>query len=237
MRAVIPSVRYADYLAVVLPVWIRFLPARVLAVVTTPEDRDTQAVAASLDVPVCVTDAWTRNGAVFNKALALDEAFGFAPGYRPAPSRGETCLALDADVVPFGRFPDRATLADDTLYGCARYESLTPEMLEAHRSGELPREDLQLIAPRLRGEKRPQLTPHTEQAVRDCGRQALGYFQLFRYRPGVGFGSSRTAGKYDLDFRAHFTSRRGLTECYVLHLGEQSRANWRGRVLPPWKEA
>src|SRR5690606_37733393 len=78
VRVVIPSVNYADFLADTLPAWQAFLPRDAkIAVVTTPEDRETQAVAASCDVPCCVTDVWTRDGAIFNKGSALDLAFGF----------------------------------------------------------------------------------------------------------------------------------------------------------------
>jgi hypothetical protein len=81
------------------------------------------------------------------------------------------------------------------------------------------------------------ITENTPANVLETGARCLGYFQLFRWRPGVGFGHYKTAGKYDLDFRTHFRRRVGLSDMYVLHLGEQNRRNWRGRIVPRWKEA
>lgn len=236
MRVVIPSVNYADFLAETLPAWRAFLPSNArLAVVTTPEDRETQAVAASCGVPVCATDIWTRAGATFNKGAALDLAFGFAPGWTTAPSVRETCLSIDGDVYPFGAFPARHRLDDVTLYGCARYHCESREELMAHVHGARPRESYQVILTRVRGEPNASLGP-SEDAVTGA-RTCLGYFQLFRYRPGIVFGPSKTAGKYDLDFRRHFTRRQPLKGIYVFHLGEQNRANWRGRVVAPWGSA
>ena len=97
MRAVIVSVRYADFLSVTLPSWKAFLPKGTLTVVTAPNDAETIGVARRLKVPVYTTDAWTsmdpscHTGATkvhFNKALALDHSLGLH-GNRPAPALGE----------------------------------------------------------------------------------------------------------------------------------------------------
>lgn len=230
MRAVLPSVQYADFLAVTLPAWLACLPARSLAVVTAPEDTATARVAADYGVPCLITDAWRRpvpvanprpGGPVFNKGLALDEAFGFVPGLRDAPAPGECCLSLDADVYPAGVFPAEAAIAADTLYGCPRYEARTPEALRAALAGRVG----PLIPPR--GTPRA-WTPE------ETGVRCLGFFQLFRYRPGLRFGSYWNAGQYDKAFRNRFASRRAVQGFSVLHLGEMQQANWSGRVVPAW---
>lgn len=237
MRIVIPSVHYADYLSVTLPAWRAFRPAADITVVTAPNDTETPRVVGSVPGVRClVTDAWTRpvptmNGepgrVVFNKALAMDEAFGFVPGCTDPPRLKEYCLALDADVYPFGIWPQDAKRSD-TLYSCPRYECLTRDELLAHQAGRTTTADLHLIPPKIRGDAYARLTSMTpEQAAARC----LGYFQLFRYLEGRRFGSYRTAGKYDMEFRHQFAQRRGLTSVYVLHLGEQNRQNWQGRVL------
>lgn len=232
MRVVIPSVRYADFLAVTLPAWLACLPSSArVTVATTSDDIATQDVALSAGARVCVTDAWTRDGAPFNKGSALDEAFGFARGYTHRPSTGEACLSIDADVYPFGVFPDREHLAADVLYGVTRYHCETPDALARHAAGGR-REDLRVIRQRVRGESLPALGAPAEAGA--AARACLGYFQLFRYRPGMTFGASKTAGKYDIDFRRHFAHRAALSGLYVLHLGELDRANWRGRVVAPW---
>ena len=56
MRAVIVSVRYADFLKNTLSAWRKFLPADTLTVVTAQNDADTIAVARRHGVPVYVTD-------------------------------------------------------------------------------------------------------------------------------------------------------------------------------------
>lgn len=225
MRVVIPSVHYADFLAVTLPAWRAWLntvPAQIV-VATRPDCRTDIALARDHGVTV-VTEGWGTPGVRLDKASALDAGFrGVVPG--------EICLAVDADVVPFGRIP--LEIDAGTLYSCPRYACSSPAALEAHQRGDTRREDLRLIPPRRQGDPsgaRP-MTP--VQAARFC----LGYFLLFRYGPGLSFGSFPTAGGYDTYFRKRFLSHVGLTDCYVLHLGDRDRANWRGRILPVWGAA
>lgn len=233
MRVVIPSVNYSDFLADTLPAWKAFLPRNArLVVVTTLEDVDTQRVAAAHGAECCATDVWTRDRATFNKGSALDLAFGFIPGWTHPPSERESCLSVDADVYPFGICPDRGMLRTGVLYGCPRFQCDTREDLLAHVEGRAPRDAYQVILTRVRGEPNARLG--TSQDLVTGAMTCLGYFQLFRYRPGIVFGPSKTAGKYDLDFRRHFDHRQAVLDCYVLHLGEQNRENWRHRVVAPW---
>lgn len=234
MRVVMPSLSYGDFAAVTLPAWRAFLPDAALALVTSPDDRESQDVAAALGVDCVVTDAWRADGAVMNKAAALDLAFGFRGDERPCPALHEVCISVDADVYPFGVLPAPASLAPTTLYGCARYQCDTPEELAAHIRGETARSVLRLLPPRVRGESSPSQMASMSPTL--AGQRALGFFQLFLYRPGIAFGSYPTAGKYDLEFRRHFAHRVGLWSVYCLHLGELNRANWRGRVVPRWGE-
>lgn len=232
MRVVIPSVQYADFLSDTLPACRALLPRARITVVTAPHDRETQAIARTHGAGVCVSDVWTRDGAIFNKAAALDVAFGFQPGFTEAPRLGETCLSLDADAYLCGTWPAKGTIRKRTLYGCPRYWCRTPADLVAHRDGLIPRDQLEVILTRARGESIPRTGTSADAAA--AARMCLGYFQLFRYTPGIAFGQSKTAGKYDLDVRVHFRRREGLEGLYVLHLGESQRANWRGRVVAPW---
>jgi hypothetical protein len=241
VRIVIPSVRYADFLAVTLPAWRAFLPDAALTVVTAPGDRATIAIARAAGATVLVTDIWTRpvpvphnptdEPVVFNKAGALDEGFGFT-GSRSPPALGEWCLALDSDLVPFGPWPTHLSKDLDTLYGCPRYVCKTPASLRSHQRGTRPRARLRLIEARpwFHHPYRATITGSPVNAARRC----LGYFQLFRYRPGRQFGHSRTAARYDLDFHHHFARRVGLTDLYLLHLGSVGRDNWEGRTTATW---
>ncbi len=210
MRIVVPAVDYADFLAVTLPAWRRLFPAADLIVVTAPRDRRTAAIARDLGVGLVVTDAWHRDGAAFNKAAALDEAFGFA-----GLEAGALCLALDADVYPAGALNLEA-LDAGVLYGCDRFYCPTAATLER----QIRRPDPELLDRMTRGAR------------------GAGYFQAFRARPDLTFGSYKNAGYYDLDFHRHFAGGvEALEGFYVLHLGRKSGKNWSGRTLPTWGAA
>jgi len=210
VRVVIPSVDYADMLAATLPAWRRLLPAADLIVVTAKHDRATFKIARSSGAALLVTDAWYREGAAFNKARALDEAFEFRE--RPA---GEVCIAIDADVYPFGAFnPD--AIADGVIYSVDRFYIDTPATL----ARQVARPD------------RITLQRMTE------GRRGPGYFQAFRSRPDLTFGSHDDAGFYDLMFHRHFVGGVAVLEGFAVgHLGRKSGKNWRGRTLPKWGAA
>lgn len=231
MRVVIPSVNYGDLLAVTLPAWRRLLPRARFTVVTSPLDAETLDVCERNHTRAVVTDVWTAAGAKFNKGGALDLGFGFnAAG---APGHGETCLSIDADVYPFGSFPD-GRLAKRNIYGCPRYVCWTPEELEGHAAGVRPLADFPLILPRQRGQAYALETMPSARTTAAAGKRCLGFFQLFRYTPGLAFGHSRTAGKCDIVFRNQFEHWQVLPDFYVLHLGESTRANWAGRLIGRW---
>jgi hypothetical protein len=235
MRVVIPSLHYGDFLAVVLPAWQRMLPVATVTVVTSAADVESQAVARAARADLCVTDAWAADGAILNKAAAMDVAFGIAPGHAAQPTAGELCLALDADVYPVGTFPADQTFRPDALYGCPRYQCPSPADLTRHLRGKTHRAELPLIPPKVRGQSHVMIRNTRSNALASA-QSCLGYFQLFRFRPGLAFGSYPSAGKYDLCFRDQFRTRVALWDPYVLHLGEQNRANWRGRVIGRWPE-
>jgi hypothetical protein len=232
VRIVVPSVDYADFLETTLPAWKATFPHAAITVVTAPRDVATRDVADKFGARVYATDAWWCEGRSFNKGRALDEAFGFVRSLRPAPAAGEWCLAVDADVFP------RGTLTSDVrpgvLYGVPRYEARTPEDLQLHLTAG---KRLKLIPPRMRGEDRPGDRPrpaHRRATSETTALACLGYFQLFRYRDDVLFGDSQTAGGYDRRFANQWKARGVAEGLYVIHLGEMSRSNWRGRTVPRW---
>ncbi len=234
VRIVIPSVDYADYLAVTLPAWQAMFPGAAITIVTAPGDTATQALAIHYGARVVVTSAWYAGGKTFDKASALDEGFGFKRSAVSAPSKGERCIAADADVLPFGFLPQER-LKVNTVYGCARYLCSSMDELEAHRRGKTKRSTLPVMLARYRGMSAPPVLVDADKAsTLKSAKACLGYFQLFRYYPGQTFGSFKTAGKYDLVFRDSFAHKVALWDFYVLHLGEPCRANWRGRVVPAW---
>lgn len=216
MRVVIVSVNYADFLAVTLPAWRALLPLADIRVVTSSADVETQRVAVEggCSHVVVATEAFTRGGAVFNKAAALDVGFAGTPV-------GSWALALDADVYPVGEFPSGLPRMLGWLGSVHRYACETPEHLEEHLAGRRP----------LAAFERIQMWKRSPHRADPAGLQ--GYFQLWRFRLGDRFGSYPTAAKYDVDFGRTFPVRRYLDGLYVLHLGEHRR-NWSGRVTAPW---
>jgi len=228
MIAVIPSVNYADMLAVTLPAWQRALPSARLRVVTSRTDTETQRMCGETGVEAIQTDVWKANGARLNKARALDEAFAVA-----AP--GEVCLSIDADCYPFGTFPDEATLAPGVLYGCVRYLCRSMLELNAHRDGRMPREALPLMGHHLERTGYG-LVANTPAEVARLAGGGPGYFKVWRYG-AQRFGSYPTAGAYDTFFAAKFAEKRPIVDFYVLHLGPSRGRNWAGRLVPQWETA
>ena len=227
------SVDYADFLAVTLPGWVRLCPRGSLAVVTNAEDHDTHQVARNNDVPVFVTDAWTRHDPSFkqdmshwnglwkqrghqgrapilNKALALDESFGFVGDRMPRPHDGGICLSIDADCLPVGALPDPDAIRHDVIYGCRRFDGRS----------DLTCGDEIVLKGRICHSQHRQVT---------C--VGGGYFQLFRYVSGLRFGSYPCADGYDYDFAFGFARGVELDSIHVLHFGE-THVNWEGRKSP-----
>lgn len=233
MRVAIPSVGYADTVGAILPAWQKLIPFASFRVVTSLEDDETARVAAELGAVVVRTDVWTKpvgglENVRFNKAAALDLAL-FHDG---EPNHGESLLSIDADVYPVGMWSG-AYLERNTIYSVPRYLARTTDDLRAHVATGA---DLPLIHARHKGQSAPATALGT--TPREAVAQALaciGYFQLWRHSPGLHFGNSRTAGKYDIDFRNLFPHRACLPGLHVVHLGELDRENWKGRrTLPLW---
>jgi hypothetical protein len=235
MRIVIRSVNYADMLAVTLPQWVRMFPQAVITIATSPQDHETQRVAGENGAHVHATDAWFALGPKkLDGGTAADEAFGFV-AYQAQPLRflqppepGEVCISADCDVYPMGKFP--AELEHGTLYGCGQYLCLDEEAFEDART---TGRRLALILPRKGGESELLYAP-TSNEVRAAARRCIGYTIAWRHQEGRRLGSSKTAGGFDIPFGRKFERHVGLTKFYVLHLGQRSRANWTGRVLPKW---
>jgi hypothetical protein len=223
MRLVIASVNYGDLLRVVLPAWKAIVPS--VSVATSPDDQESQAVAAELGVPVVVTDAWTRSDeghtgkpATFNLGFGVNVALGLRGDLVSPPAEGELCAHVSADCYPFGEMPAESDLRTDTIYGFWRYECLTHGALKAHINGT---RSLSRFA-----------------RLKNSGGMPIGYFQMFRAQPGRRMPSYPTAGKTDTHFAKAFARFEMLSSLYFLHLGPiNNHANWGGRVLPRWEVA
>lgn len=92
------SVDYAEYLMVTGPLWLKGLTS--MTVVTAPTDKRTVQVMRLLNampdrpsLSLFITDAFTRDGASFNKGLAMEEARGLM-------AWEDWILFFDVDVAP-----------------------------------------------------------------------------------------------------------------------------------------
>jgi len=102
------SVNYDDLLAVTLPRNAKLLER--VVVVTTPDDHRTLAVTARVpNAVVYCTDAFTRDGATFNKGLAIEEGLSFM-------GRRGWLLSFDSDVLLPPDFPPQKKLDERVLY-------------------------------------------------------------------------------------------------------------------------
>lgn len=226
MRVVLTSVRYADFLAVTVAAWKACVPAGCLTIATSPDDRESQRIAAVQGLRCCVTDAWGKvdrschSGGPpgFNMALGLDVSLGLIPGaVGTRPEVGEVCAHVNPDCYPFGKWPSDTTFQPDTVYGFWRYDCSTPDDLDAYLTGARSQEQY----PRMRNAK----------------NGPIGYCQIFRYVSGLRFGSYRSAGGFDTDFNGRFTHREMRDDVVLLHLGGRDKRNWAGRMLPVWGSA
>ena len=113
-------VNYAAELAVTLPVWRDSLES--LVVVTIADDRDTMQLCLRAGVGVYRTDAFTRDGAAFNKGRAMNEAIG------SMLTRPQWLCVFDADILPPADWrAATAGIEAGNLYGAARWQDgITP---------------------------------------------------------------------------------------------------------------
>lgn len=119
INGLVVCVNYSDYLSIGISRWYNYL--HTLTVVTDMQDDETlDLVDRYPGVRIHRTDAFYRDGAVFNKGRAMEEA-------RKEMPWGNWILFFDADVVPETDWylgMSRATLAECNLYGADRYQAI-----------------------------------------------------------------------------------------------------------------
>lgn len=124
IHALTVCVNYADYLAAGLPRW--FPHFATWTIVTTFDDHETQAMANRNGLRLHITDAFTRDGATFNKGRAMEEA-------RRTMAWDEWVLLVDADVVPEPGWYDKVVAAKPTpgrIYGAWRRECMDAAVVD-----------------------------------------------------------------------------------------------------------
>lgn len=115
MKAILVCVDYGDILALTLPYNRHHFHKMV--VVTTPQDAETRKVATDNYCMVHETESFYKDGAAFNKWLALEEGLDIL-------GRSGWITIMDADIL----WPKVAPLNDlkeDTIYSPRRY--MNPE--------------------------------------------------------------------------------------------------------------
>lgn len=210
VSAVLTCVDYDDYLALTLPRNARFFER--IVVVTVASDEGTRRVVASVPNALrCVTDAFYRRGAVFNKGAALEAGFDFLgrAGWICVLD-ADTLLPGDADLA-FACRPERI----GTLMGCHRLilpaSAVQPDGIDHSRAVPCPE---------------------------DGPADIPGFFQLFHAddprlasRPWYPTEWEH-AGGCDTEFYEKWApSARMKLEMVVYSLGEPF-ANWAGRITP-----
>lgn len=120
-ECIIVSFDYSDFLSITLPL-NRFAFDR-LVVYTKKTDLTTQRVCAENGVECVATDAFTKDGAKFNRGAVYNEAL------RDLRFKEWVCL-MDSDVIVTAGFSSQfATIGPnpDNFYGARRYNVETPE--------------------------------------------------------------------------------------------------------------
>jgi len=115
VTGIVTSVDYGQFLGRGLAAWAAGLDD--LVVVTSPGDLETQRLCRHYSVRCLVTGAFAADGALFNKAKAIDEAL-------LGVSSGGWVLLFDADMVPpadWRKQVERSHVRMGCLYGANRY--------------------------------------------------------------------------------------------------------------------
>jgi hypothetical protein len=234
IEAVTTCVGYGDLLAVTLPENLPLVDG--LVVVTSTDDKETQAVCRRHSVPCVVSDEHKRNGGGFNKGRLINRGLDQIGGH-------DWILHLDADIVlpqEFRRLidwahPDPAGIHGfdrQNLVGFDRWQKLKQFAgawdNHAHESGHWFHPDL----------------PMGSRWVSALhGFVPIGFAQLWHGSASIqnGYHARRyptehgDAARTDVQFALQWDrrDRHLIPEVIVLHLESESAklgANWRGRT-------
>lgn len=227
MNAILVSVDYTDCLRVTLP-YNRHHFDKVLVVTSRPADGELLCLCEQNRVGVFTTDAFYRNGAAFNKWLALEE------GLDALGRTGWLCV-MDADVL----WPQSLDVQE--VSGCLSF--VFPG--EAYRQ-RLHLQPGQLCVPRRRMFPTVPTLPPEESGWREYplhpNLEFAGYSQIFHADDPALWSEPgdlvprwyetnwRHAGGADSFFQRRWTPDKKVRPPFeVLHVGEAGK-NWCGRA-------
>jgi hypothetical protein len=236
LEAVTVCVNYADFLEETIP---HNLPLVDLwTIVTTPDDKATQALCALYGLRCLKTDCFYRDAERprINKSRGIN--YGLAHH-----SQSAWMLHLDADVVlppQFRKMIENAELDPACLYGMDRVNCLGSAEWDAYRRRPALQYEWSFLV------SAPRTWPIGARIAHgDYGGYCpLGFFQL--WNPGA-TGISRYPVKIEADMEHSdvlfaIQWQRGrrhlLPEGFCVHLesSEEFGANWHGRKSPPFRD-
>ncbi len=228
LEAVTVSVDFDDMLDVTLAVNHPHLDT--LIVVTSHEDKKTQAVCHKHGAICVQTDLFSKNGRKFNKGAAINAGFNYFQyfGFR---------LHIDSDIMLPDNFRrllfNHHHLATDTIYGADRVDVIGRDEIDAVRSGGPQHRHKVLVE---------------SQQARKIGARflcplngylPLGYFQLWHAKCQKAYPYSLgTAAHDDTMFSALWPRNRrqvlpGVLVYHVLERPARWSENWEGQRKQP----
>ncbi len=203
-KAIITCVDFDDILQITLPQNVKYFDQ--ILVVTASHDKRTIRIAqSSPHVMPYETNAFYRDGAKFNKGLAIENALDFI-------GRDGWIVTLDVDIIvshPLSIYINQ--LDTECLYGARRrmcynpaeYKEANWEKYPIKMDGEIP----------------------------GCFQLFHASASVLHDRPWYGVGWTH-AGGYDSDFEAKFRPNHTRWLPFeILHLGQDGE-NWYGRTAP-----
>jgi hypothetical protein len=228
LEAITVCVNYADFLAETLPINMQFFDRFV--VVTTPEDKATQALCQKYSVPCVVTDCPTEQGQAFNKGKAINLGLGHL-------NADAWMLHLDADIVlphNFRTLLQHARLEKDCIYGADRLNIYGWQAWQDYKkTGHISHAYRYLVMP-------PPFELGARLLHQEFGYTPIGYFQLWngsRHYPTHQGNAEHTDVLFALQWPR--TKRVLLPEVFCVHLDSNNEPtkmgqNWNGRQSPPF---
>lgn len=229
LEAVIVCSSYGDFLEHTLPNTLQFVDKAV--VVTTPEDKHTQAICNRYGVDCIDTKVFFEDGDKFNKGRAINLGLSHL-------RQDEWIMHIDADVMLPHRFRDllgRAKLNPKNIYGADRLNTGSYESWIAHQAKTIPQYQYKFLV------GAPKEFPIGSRLIHnEYGYCPIGFFQLWHKSENRKYPINQGSAEHtDVLFAVQWPreNRVLLPELFVFHLESEAAAmgaNWQGRKTKPF---
>lgn len=231
IEAVMVCVEYADFLKYTLPEALNHLDK--IVVVTTPEDKATQALCTKYGVDFVDTHVFFEDGDKFNKGRAINLGLSHL-------RHDGWLLHLDADILLPHGFRNRlaqAKLDTKNVYGCDRLNIKSYEQFEKVRNELHPQFQYRYL-----------VVPHQDMSLgarllhNEYGYAPIGFFQLWHNSAQRKYPINQGSAEHtDVLFSVQWDRERRihLPEFFVFHLeSEISKmgTNWKGRATKAFEK-